>query len=88
MFNREIVLHTLKCSNDKYPRVLEQKFPHILEKIIKIWNSPDVEVYIADLLQPNGRSGGRLDRDGLPPDATAEIFQLGVLHRKIFSKGR
>ena len=84
MLDKQVIFNTLKCSNDKYPRALEQKFPHILEKIIKLWNSPDVGVYIADLLQPNGRSGGRLDRDGFPPDAAKEIFELGVLHRKIF----
>lgn len=81
MFNRQIVLQTLKCGNDQYPTILEEKFPHVLKKILELWGSPDADAYIADLLQPN-RSGGRLDRDGFPPAAAAEIFKLGVLHRK------
>ncbi|MDO8413864.1 MAG: hypothetical protein Q7S51_08775 [Gallionellaceae bacterium] len=82
MFNRQAVLQTLKCGNDQYPTILEEKFPHVLTKILALWGTPELDVYVADLLQPNGRSGGRLDRDGFPPGAAAEIFKLGMLHRK------
>lgn len=82
MASREIVMHTLKCDPNQYPHMLEEKFPHILEKIVKLWRSPDVEAYLADLLQPNGRGGGRMDRDGFPEKAWQEIFNLKVLHAK------
>ena len=88
MFDKEAAMLKLRCGNDQYPRVLEQKYPHILKKILELWGKPDADIYITDLLQPNGRSGGRLDRDGFPPDAAAEIFRLGTLHRNIFSKRR
>lgn len=82
MISRDTVLQTLNCSSIHYPQLLEEKFPHILEKIVALWNSPDVEPYLADLLQPNGRGGGRMDRDGFPEKAWQEIFQLKVLHSK------
>lgn len=80
--SRELVLHTLKCSPNMYPKILEERFPHVLEKIVKLWNSPDGEAYFTDLLQPNGRGGGRMDRDGFPESAWQEIFQLLQLYRK------
>jgi len=80
MINRKDALHTLECSPDQYPQILEEKFPHILKKIAKLWNSPDCGVYLADLLQPNGRGGGRLDREGFPEEVWEEILQLNQLY--------
>jgi hypothetical protein len=82
MINREVVQHKLKCSPNQYPQMLEEKFPHILEKIVKLWGSSEAEPYFADLLQPNGRGGGRFDRDGFPEKAWQEILQLRLLHAK------
>ena len=82
MVSREVVLQTTQCNPSQYPQMLDEKFPHILEKIIKLWDSPDAEAYFADLLQPNGRGGGRMDRDGFPEKAWQEILQLKVLHAK------
>ena len=86
MISEERVLLTLKCSRDQYPRVLEKRFPHVLEKMVALWNSPDFSVYVADLLQTNGRSGGRLDRDGFPKDAWQEIYKLAQLNKATRSK--
>ncbi|ADE13033.1 hypothetical protein [Sideroxydans lithotrophicus] len=80
MINRNVVLQTLKCSPSQYPQTLDERFPHVLEKVVKLWNSPDAESYFADLLQPNGRGGGRFDRDGFPDKAWEEILQLQILY--------
>ncbi|MGA8147980.1 MAG: hypothetical protein WB870_10455 [Gallionellaceae bacterium] len=80
--SRETVLQTLKCSQNQYPKILEEKFPHVLEKIVKLWDSPNGGVYLTDLLQNNGRSGGRVDRDGFPEKVWQEIYQLAELYRK------
>jgi hypothetical protein len=80
--NRELALQTLKCSPNLYPKILEERYPHVLEKIIKLWNSPEGEAYFTDLLQPNGRGGGRMDRDGFPQNVWDEIFRLLQLYRK------
>jgi len=82
MISRETVMQTVKCVPSQYPQMLEEKFPHILERIIELWNSPDGEAYFNDLLQPNGRGGGRFDRGGFPERAWQEILQLSQLYRK------
>jgi len=82
MINREIVLHTLKCSPNQYPQMLDERFPHVLETVVRLWNSPDAEYYLADLLQPNGRGGGRFDREGFPDRAWDEIMYLQLLYNK------
>lgn len=84
MMNREVVLHTLKCSPNRYPQTLDEQFPHVLENVVKLWNSPEAEPYIADLLHPT-RSGGRFDRNGFPERAWEELLQLQMLHRKLHS---
>ncbi len=82
MINREIVLNTLKCSPNQFPQTLNERFPHVLENVVRLWNSPDGEYYIADLLQPNGRGGGRFDREGFPDRAWEEIMHLQLLYNK------
>lgn len=80
--SRDAVLQTLGCSPNQYPKMLEERFPHVLENILKLWNSPEGESYFTDLLQPNGRGGGRFDRDGFPERAWQEIFNLKLLYDK------
>ncbi|MBI4807499.1 MAG: hypothetical protein HY799_00900 [Nitrosomonadales bacterium] len=77
MINREVVLHTLKCSPEHYPKMLDEQFPHILEKIVKLWDTPDAEPYIAKLLRPNAE---RFDREGFPDEVWGEILHLQVLN--------
>jgi hypothetical protein len=86
MVSREIVLKTLKCLSNQYPQMLSEKFPHILEKIVKLWNSPEGEDFLNDLLQPNGRGGGRFDRQGFPEKVWWEILRLKELYHKPRSK--
>jgi hypothetical protein len=81
MIDREVVLHTLKCNPSQYPQMLDERFPHVLENVVKIWESPDAEAYFADLLQPV-RSGGRFNRDGFPDKAWKEILHLQLLYGK------
>ena len=82
MIDRDVVLQTLKCSPSHYPQMLEDRFPHILEKALKLWGTSEADSYLADLLQPDGRGGGRFDRDGFPDRAWQEILQLRLLHAK------
>ena len=86
MLTDEVIYQTLKCTKDQYPTILVKQFPHVLEQIIAKWRSPDFSVFIADLLQTNGRSGGRLDRDGFPTDAWQEIYKLAELHKAASSR--
>ena len=79
--SKEKVQQTLKCLPHQYPHTLEEKFPHVLEKIVQLWNSPHGETYFSDLLHPN-YSGGRFDRSGFPERAWQEILRLSELYRK------
>jgi hypothetical protein len=81
MINRKIVMYKLQCSTDKYPQCLEEKYPHVLLKAVTLWDSPDCEEYLNDLLKPN-YSGGRHQREGFPTQAWDEIFQLLKLYKK------
>lgn len=85
MISRELVLKTTGCSPNQYPQMLEEKFPHVLEKIVQLWHSPEAEDYLADLLNPT-RSGGRFDRDGFPEKAWQEILQMKILYEKSRAK--
>lgn len=87
MVSKEEILNTLRCSMSQYPKVLAENYPHVLAKIISLWHSPEGEIYLADLLQPNGRSGGRMDRDGFPSNAWQEIFELKVLYGQPRKRG-
>ena len=75
MVSRETVLQKLKCSPNLYPRILEDKFPHVLENIVQLWGTHDCELYLADLLNPS-YSGGRYFRRGFPIEAWKEILML------------
>lgn len=79
MIDREVVLHTLKCNPEQYPRILDERFPHVLEKVVELWDSEDAQPYLADLLRPNV---GRFDRDGFPDEAWQEILRLQILHNR------
>jgi hypothetical protein len=79
MVSKEIVLQTLKCPPNQYPQTLADRFPHVLEKIVQLWNSPDCEAYLTDLLNPH-YSGGRYDREGFPAKAWDEILRIAELY--------
>ena len=81
MVSMGTVLQTLKCFPNQYPQILEEKFPHVLEKIVQLWNSPDGEAYLADLLHPT-YSGGRFDRSGFPEKAWQGILRFQALYKK------
>jgi hypothetical protein len=81
MVKKEAVLQTLKCLPNQYPQLLEEKYPHVLDKIVQLWNLPEGEVYLADLLHPN-HSGGRFDRNGFPEKVWQEILRLNELYKK------
>jgi hypothetical protein len=73
--DRGIVLRRISCGSDNYPQTLEEKYPHVLEQVYKLWDSPAVEHYLNDLLKPS-YSGGRYERAGFPSEAWDEIYQL------------
>lgn len=61
----------LESLADDYPVYLEQHYDHVLKKIDALWDSPEVDDYLSDLLID--KRGGR---KGFPPEATQEIEVL------------
>jgi hypothetical protein len=66
-------LHKLLSKNlDVYPTLLEEKFPRVFNKLLELWDTPHLEIFLQDLLMDN-RSG---NRQGFPPEAASEIIKL------------
>jgi len=69
------LLNLLGGNEAIYPHVLEAKFPRVFNQILELWETPQIDPYLQDLLM-NSRDG---DRAGFPPEAAKEIFRLGNL---------
>ncbi|MBU1235983.1 MAG: hypothetical protein KJ634_05825 [Gammaproteobacteria bacterium] len=61
-----------------YPKTIERDYPHVLEKITKLWGSLDMEKFFEELMLTQ-RSG----RQGFPPDAFGELLALMNIYRKL-----
>ena len=78
----EQFLKLLGSAEDKYPHTLEKRFPHIIIRLIELWNTPQVEKYFEELMM-NTRDG---KRQGFPPDVAMEIFNLSLISDKQHKK--
>lgn len=72
---KENFLKSLAGKSNYYPQALEQKFPHIFEKIVTLWDTPSIEPYFNELMM-DSRDG---KREGFPPDVASEIFRISML---------
>lgn len=79
VLSREFVQDKLKCSPNHYPQVIAEKFPHVLDRVVKLWHTSECVDYLNDLMKPNG-SGGRFDREGFPEKVWQELYVL-LQHR-------
>ena len=75
------LLHRLNGREDIYPKNLEQKFLRVLNRIVELWDSPEIDDYFTDLLVD--RRGGR---QGFPPEIASELFTLSQFHAKLRSQ--
>lgn len=65
------------CAAD-YPQQVEKRFPHILAKLVELWDSAELELYI-DRLVFCDRDG----RSGFPEEVALELFHLGTALRTL-----
>lgn len=77
----EKLLHRLNDSVDIYPKNLEQQYQRVLNRIIELWDSPEIDGYFTDLLVDS-----RGDRQGFPPEVSSELFKLSQFHAKLRSQ--
>jgi len=71
----ERLLRILGGEKKYYPQTLESKFPRIFEKVMLLWDMPEMSDYFAELMVP-----ARQNRTGFPPEVAAEIMRLSLVH--------
>lgn len=69
------LLRILNGETARYPYALESKFPRVFNKIMSLWDSPEIDAYFMDLVVDT--RGGR---EGFPPDVATEIVHLSLVH--------
>ncbi|MBI5918598.1 MAG: ankyrin repeat domain-containing protein [Nitrosomonadales bacterium] len=73
----EKLLELLGGDKERYPHSLERQFPHVLNRIMALWGTTELDGYVESLLIDD-----RGDRRGFPTWVASEIFQLSLLHAK------
>lgn len=69
------LLASLGAESGIYPVQIEQRFPHILEKVATLWGRAGLDAYLTDLMLTR-----RPGRQGFPHDVALEIFHLATAH--------
>lgn len=67
----ETMMQLVQGVDRLYPHELEKRYPRILNKILELWDTPQLETYFLDLLVDS-----RGDREGFPPEVAREIYYL------------
>lgn len=74
---RALMLNLLADAPDHYPNFLEERFPHVLQRIVALWGKPPMEDYLDSLLaQPKEGT------QGFPAQAIGEIGQIRSFYRQ------
>ncbi len=76
----EKVLKLLHNKEEYYPHKLEQQFPHIFEKVMIMWDSPEFDSYLNKFMLDKREHA----RQGFPPEVASEILRLSMLHSELF----
>ncbi len=69
------LLRILGGKTEHYPYALETKFPRILNNLMSLWDSDDIDDYFMELMVSR-----RSNRIGFPHDVAAEIMHLSLVH--------
>lgn len=72
---RTRLLKLLDDQTERYPYFLEQRFPHVLERLVALWGKPQIAGYWDGLLAPPKTAG-----QGFPEQAHREIEALRAFH--------
>lgn len=73
------MLKLLAEDGEYFPHFLEQRFSHILQRMIALWGKPAMEDYLEGLLAP-AQAGSK----GFPQEAVLEIIAVRAIHRVRF----
>jgi hypothetical protein len=78
------LLNLLNGDEYLYPHLLEERFPRVFNKLLELWQTPHIEIYLQDLMMDN-RAG---NREGFPPDAAMEIIHLSNYLHELRNPGK
>lgn len=79
----ELMLNLVMGKEKLYPHELEKQFPRILNKIIELWDTPQMEAYFNDLMVDK-----RGNRQGFPAAVATEIFYLSQVYERTRKLGK
>lgn len=74
----ETVLKLVQGRNDLYPHQLDKQFQRILNKIVDLWDTPQMDAYFTELMIDT--RGGT--RQGFPKEVAADIYRLSLIHER------
>lgn len=72
----EKLLQLLDGREIYYPRALEQHFPHMLNKIVELWDSPEFDPYLQQLMLDQRDH----QRQGFPPEVATDLLRLSRIN--------
>ena len=72
-----VLLAILDNNVENYPHALEQQFPRILDKIMSLWDTPEIDNYFSELMVSK-----RIKRQGFPAEIASDIIYLSVVHSR------
>lgn len=78
----EKLLFLLDGYEECYPLNMEEQFPRIMNRIVELWDSREIDDYFSELMID--KRGGT--RQGFPPRVASEIFALSMAHANIRDK--
>ena len=79
---RKALLALLGGDEKMFPQILAEQYPHVLERIVEMWDSTAaIEAYFRDLMLADPRR-----KQGFPPEVMTEIFMLVKFHDRIYPK--
>lgn len=66
---------------DKYPKTLEQEFPHVFEKLLELWGTDPMYAYLDELVMSK-----RPGRRGFPEAAAMEVWEISTAYNKLYPR--
>ena len=78
------LLNLLEGDQDLYPKIVEERFPRVFNKLLELWQTPHIDAYLQDLMVD--KRGG--ERAGFPPEAAAEIIRLSNYLDSLHNAGK
>lgn len=73
---RERIQSLLADHENFYPVVLESRFPHVLQRMLALWETASMKAYLDSLIPKEHLYG-----QGFPGDAQAEILEIRRIHQ-------